>query len=247
MKKTIALTVLFLLLLVGGIITVKAFQIGKLIETGKNFVEPPSAVSSIDIKLYEWESSLTAIGSLEAAKGLLITADLSGRITKINFDAGTEVSAGDLLIEQETTTERAQLRSAKSAVALAKNNFDRIKQLYKRRVVSKSEYDSANNNYQSALAEADNIRAAIEKKSIRAPFDGRLGIRLVNLGQSINAGEPVVSLQAADQMFVNFFLPQQDLSQLEKNLSVRVKTDAVPGKVFVGKINAMCRDTSHIG
>ena len=239
MKKTIALIILCLLFLIFAIVGVKALQIFKLIETGKSFVPPPISISSVEVKPFEWETTLNSIGSLEAAKGLVITADLSGRISKINFEAGAEVSAGDLLIEQESTTERAQLRSAQSTASLAKKNFARISQLFERGVASKSDFDSAENDYRSTLAEVDNIRASIAKKSIFAPFDGRLGIRLVDLGQSIDAGEPVVSLQASDQMFVNFFLPQQDLPQLEKNLNVSVTTDAVPDQVFTGKVNAI--------
>lgn len=238
-KKSIILTVLGLFIVVSVIAGIKALQIGALIQMGENSVEPAVTVSSVNVKPYSWESTLTAIGSLEAAKGLEVTADLSGRITKIVFDAGTEVSAGDLLVEQDTSTEKAQLRAAKSDVALSKNNFDRVKQLYERKVASKSEYDNAESAYQSALASADNIRAAIEKKSIRAPFSGRLGIRLVNLGQSINAGEPVVSLQSTDLMFVNFFLPQQNLPLLKKGLTVRLQSDAVPNAVFEGTINAI--------
>lgn len=237
--KSVILTILGLFLVVLALGGAKGLQILALIEAGKNAVQPSVSISSTKVEKYQWESTLTAIGSLEAAKGLEITADLSGRITKILFDAGTEVSAGDLLVEQDTSTEKAQLRSAQSNVALEKNNFDRVKQLYSRKVASKSEYDSSQSAYQTALADADNIRASIEKKSIRAPFNGRLGIRLVNLGQSIDAGQPVVSLQSTDLMFVNFFLPQQNLPALKKELVVRLRSDAVPGKTFEGKINAI--------
>ena len=237
--KNVFFTVLGIILVIAAIALVKGLQISTLIETGKAMREPPTTISAEKVQAYEWESTLTAIGSLEAAKGLEVTADLSGRITKILFDAGSEVEVGDLLVEQNISTENAQLRAAKSAAALAKNNFSRIRQLYKRKVASKSEYDSSQNAYQSALAEVDNIAAAIEKKSIRAPFKGRLGIRLINLGQSISAGEPLVSLQATDQMFVNFFLPQQNLSQLTVGLTIRLTSDAVPDTVFTGKINAI--------
>ncbi len=238
-KKSIFFVIVGFLLLIIAIVAVKASQIFTLIETGKAVQEPPVTVSSVEVVSYEWESTLTAIGSLEAAKGLEITADLSGRITNILFDAGSEVKAGDLLVEQDTSTEKAQLRAAQSAARLAKSNFDRVEQLYRRQVATQSEFDSVKNTYQSALADADNIKAAIEKKSIRAPFDGRLGIRLVNLGQSISAGDPVVSLQATNQMFVNFFLPQQELSDLQTGLTVRLTSDAVPEKVFLGTINAI--------
>jgi membrane fusion protein (multidrug efflux system) len=237
--KNVFFTVLGIILVIAAIVSVKGLQILTLIEVGKAVQEPPTTISAEKVQAYEWESTLTAIGSLEAAKGLEVTADLSGRIIKILFDAGSEVEVGDLLVEQDISTENAQLRAAKSAAALAKNNFSRIRQLYKRKVASKSEYDSSQNAYQLALAEVDNIAAAIEKKSIRAPFKGRLGIRLIDLGQSISAGEPLVSLQATDQMFVNFFLPQQNLSQLAVGLTIRLTSDAVPDTLFTGKINAI--------
>lgn len=232
-------TIVGIILVVGAIAAVKGLQISALIDAGKTMQEPPVSISTSVVEAYEWETTLNAIGSLEAAKGLEVTADLSGRINRILFEAGSEVSAGDLLIEQDISVEKAQLRSATSAAALAKSNFTRISQLYDRKVASKSEFDSAKNAYQSALADVDNINASIEKKSIRAPFNGRLGIRLVNLGQTISAGEPVVSLQATDQMFVNFFLPQQNLPLLSKGLTVRLTSDAVPDTVFTGAINAI--------
>lgn len=239
MKKTIALTVVGLLIVIAAIAGVKALQIKSLIDMGKTAGPPPVAVSSYDVEADDWVNTLPAIGSLEAAKGLIITADLSGRISKIHFDAGSQVKAGDLLIEQDSSAEQAQLRSAQASAALAKNNLSRIDELYRKKVASKSELDNAQSAYRSAIANADNIRANIEKKSIRAPFDGSLGIRLVNLGQTINAGEPVVSLQATNQMFVNFFLPQQLLSKIKPGLTVNVTSDAVPGEVFPGKINAI--------
>ena len=237
--KNVFFTLVGIVLVIGAIVLVKVLQISTLIETGKNQQIPATTISAQKAQTYEWETTLKAIGSLEAAKGLEVTADLSGRITKVLFDAGSEVEAGDLLIEQDVSTEKAQLRAAQSASVLAKNNFSRVRQLYKSKVASRSEFDSSNNAYQSALAEVDNIKAAIEKKSIRAPFKGRLGIRLINLGQTISAGEPVVSLQATDQMFVNFFLPQQNLPLLSTGLTIRLTSDAVPDTVFTGKINAI--------
>ncbi|MGS2717623.1 efflux RND transporter periplasmic adaptor subunit [Eionea flava] len=235
----VLLTLVGIIFVVGAIAFVKGLQISALIESGKAMQEPPTTISSSIVEAHEWETTLQAIGSLEAAKGLEVTADLSGRINRILFEAGSEVEAGDLLVEQDISVEKAQLRSATSAAALAKSNFTRIRQLYERKVASKSEFDNAKNTYQSALADVDNINASIEKKSIRAPFNGRLGIRLVNLGQTISAGEPVVSLQATDQMFVNFFLPQQNLPLLASGLTIRLTSDAVPDTVFTGTINAI--------
>lgn len=237
--KKIILAVFGLLIVIGALVLVKGAQFSTLVAMQESFVEPPMSVSSFAVKADKWEDKLSAISSLEAAKGLLITADLAGRISKIHFDAGSEVKAGDLLVEQDTSSERAQLRSAQASASLAKNNLSRISALYKKQVVSKSELDNAKSQYQSAIADVDNIRSIIEKKSIRAPFDGRLGIRLVNLGQTINAGESLVSLQATNKMFANFFLPQQMLSKVSVGLPIRLSSDAVPGKVFDGAINAI--------
>lgn len=239
MKKSLLLAIVALILIVGAIAFVKSAQIMALIDMGENATEPPVTVSSYAVTADRWASSLSAIGSLEAAKGLLITADLEGRIAKIHFNAGQEVQAGDLLIEQDISTERAQLRAAQAALNLAKSDLDRIRELFRKQVASKSELDRADSSYRSAAADVDNIRATIEKKSIRAPFAGKLGIRLVNLGQSINAGDAVVSLQATNQMFVNFFLPQQLLSQVSVGLPVTLTSDAVPGESFSGAINAI--------
>lgn len=239
MIKAVSLALFGLVLIVALLSGSKISQIRAMIDNGRSFTEPPTMVSTTNVINDEWENTLSSIGSLEAAEGLVITSTLSGRISKIHFNAGSEVKAGDLLVEQDTSSERAQLRSAKASAALAKTNLKRIEALYAKKVASKSEYDSAKSNYDSAVADADNILSSIEKKSIRAPFAGRLGIRLVNLGQTINAGEPVVSLQATNQMFVNFSLPQQHLSRVQANLPVRVTTDAIPNKQFEGKINAI--------
>ena len=243
MKKTILLTLAGLLVVILLIAVSRCHRRctipGALISMGKNFVEPPIAISSFEVKSEQWERTLSTIGSLEAAKGLSITAELSGRVDKILFEAGSQVKAGDLLIKQDVSTEMAQLRSAQANAALAEKTLERTTELYNKSIASKSEYDNAQSTYRSAIANVDNIQATIDKKHIRAPFAGQLGIRLVNLGQSINAGEPVVSLQATDSMFANFSLPQQSLADIKANLAVRLTSDAVPNKTFTGYINAI--------
>jgi membrane fusion protein (multidrug efflux system) len=143
------------------------------------------------------------------------------------------------LIQQDTSEEQARLRSNQAAAALAKSTLERITKLYNQKVASKSELDNSKSTYDSAVANVDNTKAAIEKKSIRAPFAGRLGIRLVNLGQFINTGDSVVSLQAIDKMYVNFSLPQQFNSKVDVGLAIRLESDAVPEKQFLGSINAI--------
>ncbi len=237
MKKTIALLILILSAVIGSIVAVKADQFITLSNLPNDV--PSQTISTFDVAQKPWQQSFLAIGTLEAFKGLVVTADLSGRVTAIHFEAGSEVKTGDLLVEQDTSAERAQLRSAEAEAALTGSNLNRIRALYRQKVASKAELDNAQSAYSAARASVDNILAAIEKKSIRAPFDGRLGIRQINLGQTIDAGQAVVSLQATNQMFVNFSLPQKSLSQLKVGLVVRLSIDVEPDKVFEGQISTI--------
>lgn len=239
MKKTFFWVVVGLCLVIGSLVYVKYEQISTLISSGENFTPPATTTTSFNVQKTSWEQTLSSIGSLEATKGLIVTADISGRISNVLFEAGSEVKAGDLLIQQDTSEEQASLRSNQAAAALAKSTLERITKLYNQNVASKSELDNSKGTYDSAVANVDNTRAAIEKKSIRAPFAGRLGIRLVNLGQFINTGDAVVSLQAIDKMYVNFSLPQQFNSKVDVGLFIRLESDAVPGKQFLGSINAI--------
>jgi len=189
--------------------------------------------------LQTWESLLPAVGSLAAVQGVTVTAELTGKVVQIAFTPGSRVKAGDMLVKQDTSSEEAQLRSAEAAAALAKLNVERLGKLLAERTIAQSQYDNAEAGYKQAVAQADNIRASIAKKTIRAPFDGRLGIRLVNLGQVLNEGEAIVSLQSLDPIFVNFALPQQQLSSIKAGLAIRVTTDALPGEIIQGKITAI--------
>ncbi len=239
MKKRIALTLLGLLVVIGTLGGVKALQIKDLIAAGADAVPPRTAVTAVDVTVTRWETTFKAIGTLEAAQGVVITADLPGRVSELFFDGGERVSAGDVLVQQETSTEDAQMKAAESDLALASSNLDRVNRLYNSKVVSRSEYDSARSQASAAQAQLDNIKASLAKKRIVAPFDGRLGLRLVDIGQDLAQGVGIVSLQAFDPMRVNFSLPQQALASITDGLQVRVSTDAVPGRVFGGKITAI--------
>jgi membrane fusion protein (multidrug efflux system) len=172
-------------------------------------------------------------------QGVTVTAELTGKVVQIAFNPGTKVNAGDLLVKQDTSSEEAQLRAAEAAAALAKLNVERLGKLLAERTIAQSQYDNAEASYKQAIAQADNIRASIAKKTIRAPFAGRLGIRLVNLGQVINEGEAIVSLQSLDPIYVNFSLPQQQLPKVQTGLGVRITTDALPGELIEGNITAI--------
>ena len=239
MKKKIFIAFCVLLVIAGVLGGVKFLQINRMIAQGKEFVPPPATVTTAPVVSMAWEQRLTAVGSLEAVQGVTVTAELSGKIEQIAFAPGAHVEAGDLLVQQDISSEEAQRRSEEATLALKKANHDRAKELLADKVVTQAAYDQALAEYKQALAAIDNIRSVIAKKTIRAPFAGRLGIRLVNLGQILEGGEPVVSLQAMDPIFVNFLLPQNQIAQIQPGLTVRIRTDALPGQEIQGRVTAI--------
>ncbi len=239
MKKAIFLTLLGLILVVGTLAGIKALQIRKMIEKGKEFVPPPEIVTAASVTASSWETLLTAVGSLAAVQGVTITAEVTGKAVAIAFESGSMVEAGVLLVQQDIGVEQALLRSAESVAELNRLEFDRTKKLLADNVVSPSDFDSAKAQFTQAQAQADNIRAVIAKKTIRAPFAGRLGIRQINLGQVLNDGQAIVTLQSLDPIYVNFSLPQHMLAKIRTGLPVRVTSDALPDQVVTCTITAI--------
>jgi membrane fusion protein (multidrug efflux system) len=239
MAKRIILTLIGLILLIGALAGIKYLQIRKMIAQQAQFIPPPETVTVAEARKEDWETLLTAVGSLDAVQGVTVEAELPGKVTWIAFEPGAEVKKGTLLVKQDTLSEEARLPGARAAVAETKRNLQRSESLLADNIISQSEYDSALTAYRQAVAEAEDIRATISKKQISAPFSGRLGIRLVNLGEMLEAGQPIVSLQSLDPIFVNFLLPQQHLAQLQTGLTVRLTSDALTGKVLEGRITTI--------
>lgn len=238
--KPILLTILGVTLIVGVLAGIKALQIGTLIKQGKAVQIPPEVVTTTQVESQSWESLVTATGTLEAVQGVTVAAELTGKITDIAFEPGVLIKAGDLLVQQDIAAETAQLRSAEAAVALARVTFERTRKMLATKTVAEANYDNAEAQLKQALAQADIIRATIDKKTIRAPFSGRLGIRQVNIGQIIQENTPIVSLQALDPIFVNFLVPQQQLRQMQVGYTVRITSDALPnGRSVSGTITAV--------
>ena len=239
MKKTIILSILGLALVIGVLGGVKGLQIKRMIAQGEQFVPPPETVTTSVVQSAVWPSELVAVGSLEAVQGVVVTAELPGKVVKIAFEPGRAVKAGDLLVQQDITLETAQLRSAEATMELARLNLERAKELLPENVITRSSFDNADAEYKQAAAQADTFRATIAKKTIRAPFAGRLGLRLVNLGQTLDGGDPIVSLQSMDPIFANFQLPQQELAKIRRGLPVKLTADALPGLTIEGTITAV--------
>jgi membrane fusion protein, multidrug efflux system len=239
MKKRILFAVLGLIALIAILGGIKALQIRTMIAQGKKFVPPAETVTTTRVTADSWESALTAVGTLNAVQGVTVAAELAGKVVKIAFEPGTAVKKGALLLKQDTTSEEAQLPGALAQVTLMRANLKRADELAAEGIISRADHDTAVANAGQAQAQADNIRATIAKKTIRAPFSGRLGIRQANLGQILAEGNPVVTLQSLDPIFVDFTLPQQQFSQVHLGLPVKVTGDALEGETIQGRITAI--------
>ena len=223
-----------IVLIIGG---VKGLQIRKMMSSKPPM--PVETVSSAEVKEVDWAPVLPSVGSISAMQGATVATELGGTVTEIGFENGALAKKGDLLIKLDASSEEAQLRSADADAELAKADVERSRDLATRKVISKAELDAAEAKAAQKIAGADNMRAMIAKKAIRAPFDGQLGIRQVNIGQMINAGQQVVQIQALDSVYVDFALPQQHLARLSSGLEVRVTTDAIADRQFNGKLSAI--------
>lgn len=239
MKKRIAFSLIGLLILVAVLGGIKTFQIRAMIDQGKKFVPPPETVTTSVVTSETWDSSLTAVGTLNAVQGVTVAAELPGKVIGIEFEPGTAVKKGDILLRQDTSSEQAQLPGLLSQVNLYVTNLERANQLLAKGLISRADRDSAVANAEQAQAQAENIRATIAKKTIRAPFSGSLGIRQVNLGQILREGDPIVTLQSLDPIYADFTLPQQQLPQVRTGLAVQVTSDALPGMTINGRITAI--------
>ena len=222
----------------GGI---KVMQIRNLMP-GASHQMPPETIASAIVKEEKWEGTMSAIGSVAASQGVNVTTELGGKVAEIGFESGAVVAQGDLLVRLDTTSEKAQLRAAEAQVELARLTAERTKKLRVENTLSQAELDSANASLEQNQANAEAIRAAIAKKTICAPFAGRLGIRLVNLGEFLDVGKPIVSLQALGTLHLDFSLPQQELAQLKTGMKVRLTTDTYPDKKFDGTLTAINPD-----
>lgn len=218
---------------------VKFKQIQTAIAQGAAFQPPPEAVTTIVAHQEDWPSTINAIGTVAAVRGVTVSADLPGVVERIAFESGQAVRQGDVLAVLDTRQERAQLAAADAQHDLARLNYDRMNGLLGERVISRAEFDRATADQRQAEARAGEIKAAIERKTIRAPFSGILGLRQINLGQYLSAGDALVSLEALDPIYVNFGVPQQSAGQMQRGRSVRVTIDGVADGEFVGRITAV--------
>jgi membrane fusion protein, multidrug efflux system len=200
---------------------------------------PPEAVTTIVAKQEKWPATLNVIGTMVAVQGVTVSADLPGTVARIAFDSGKSVNAGDVLVELDTRQERAQLAAIEAQRDLAHINFNRMQQLVKEGVVAQTEYDNAIAQQRATDAQVGEIRATIARKTIRAPFSGILGIRQINLGQYLAAGQAIVPLQALNPIYVNFSVPQEEGAKVRVGRAIRVTSNDAAGAGFTGRVTAI--------
>jgi membrane fusion protein (multidrug efflux system) len=234
---------LFMLVLVGvvlgGLFGFKAFVGGKIKEAMASMADLPQTVSAAKAASSDWQPRIDAVGSLRAVRGADLSLEVAGMVEEITFQSGDEVQAGQVLMRLRNDDDVAKLQSLEATAQLAQITYDRdVKQL-KAQAISQAIVDNDEANLRNAKAQVAQQKAMVDKKTLRAPFAGRLGLRQVDLGQYLSAGTVIATLQSLDPIFVDFLLPQQSVAQLSVGQTVRVKVDAFPGREFAGKITAI--------
>jgi membrane fusion protein (multidrug efflux system) len=227
---------LVLVLLLGG---VKAGQIVTMVRAGESFAPPPESVASAQVERTEWEATRGAVGSLVASRGVTLAAELPGTVREITFESGSSVRKGTPLVRLDTSTEQAQLASAEAEASLAKLSLERARMLRRSESGTQADLDAAEARAKQASAAVATLQATIAKKTIRAPFDGRISIRQVELGQVVAPGTPIASLQSVSPIHAEFWVPQQALADLRAGQRASVRTDAFPEARWDGEITTV--------
>ena len=239
MTKRMVIMLIFAGLLFGGIFGFQAFK-AKMV---KKFMSsqgiPPQAVSTIQAGEQSWQRQIEVVGTLQAVCGADLAPEVSGLVSKINFKSGDEVKTGTLLVGLDASADLAKLQSLKATADLAEKTYLRDLKQFKEQAISQATLDADAANLKSASAQVAQQQALVDQKSIRAPFAGRLGIRAVDLGQYLNPGAKIVTLQALDPIFVDFYLPQKSIGEVAVGQQVSVKTDAFPDQSFAGTVSAI--------
>ena len=239
MFKKIVFALVLVAAVAGVLAGIKAMQIKAMIAQGESFSAPPAVVSTVNASAALWDTVYTAVGSVAAVQGVTMTAEAPGKVVGIHFDSGDRVKAGDVLAQLDVSEESARLRALEATENLSRLNLRRIESLVAQRSTAKSDYDAALAEHRQILAQMDALKAFVAKKTVRAPFDGVLGIRRINLGQNLGDSDVIAPLQRLDRVRVEFSLPQQQVGGVLAGATVRVTTDALPGQTLEGRLSAV--------
>jgi len=238
-RRVWIIAILALLAVVVILAGIKAAQIATMIKAGKSFAPPPEAVTSAKVESVEWQASRPAVGTLVPVRGVTLASEVAGLVREIGFDSGAFVRRDDMLVKLDTSVEEAQLAAARADADLARTNLVRARSLRAAGSNTPADLDQAETRARSAAANVATLQATIAKKTIRAPFEGRLSIRQVELGQVMASGTPIASLQSIDPIHAEFWLPQQTLSELKIGMKARLRTDVFPQANWEGTLTTV--------
>lgn len=240
MPRRMKVMIIALIVVFGGLVAYNLFRSYMIKQFFKNFAAPTVTISTVKAKSTTWNPAIHAVGNFIAIQGVDISAEASGNVTKISFKSGDFAKKGTELITIDDSIDQATLKDAKAKLTLSTINFKRQSDLLSRQAASTSSVDTAKANLEEAKALVEKTEASIRQKHISAPFDGRLGVRQVNLGQYVSQGSTnIVTLQSQDPMYLRFFLPEQNLTKLFVGQDIRFAVEAYPGQLFSGKISAI--------
>ena len=239
MNKRIVLTVLVALVVFAAIFGTKHLQNQKAQAAMAARKPVPAAVVTAQAVAEKWRTTVHAVGALESFQGIVIRSEIEGRVLRVAFESGARIQAGEPLVEMDVSSETALLTSNEASAKLAALNLDRARGLRESNANTAADLDAAVATAAEATAAIESTKATLAKKRIVAPFSGRLGLRRVNVGQFLNKGDEVVTLEATDPIYADFSVPQQEVSNLKPGQTVIVTTDAFPNREFAGKLEAI--------
>ena len=223
----------------GGFFAFQNFKAHMIAQVMASMANPPQTVSTVTAEMQDWQPHMQAVGSLRAVNGADLSLEVSGIVGELHFNSGDDVSAGTVLLRLRADDDAAKLQALQATADLAQITYDRDVKQWKAQAISQATVDNDTFNLKNARAQVEQQKAMVDKKVLRAPFAGHLGIRAVDVGQYLNAGTTVVTLQALDPIYADFFLPQQALDQVKIGQAITAHVDTYPGHPFSGKITAI--------
>ena len=232
------IVIIFLGVVLGGIFGYKFMQFGQMKEMLSQ-PQPPAIISATEARQVSWTPSIKAVGGIEAVNGIQVANEVPGVVEEINFESGDMVSQGDVLIRLNSDIDQAAVGTRRAEAQLARQEFNRVSDLLPKRAVSQSEYDKAKANYDAAQARVKEAEAQLSKKVIRAPFDGKLGLRMVDQGEYLATGTPIVEINMLDPIYVDYTLSEKDLPMVDQGYEVEATVASVPDQVFAGQVSAI--------
>ncbi|MEX0604680.1 MAG: efflux RND transporter periplasmic adaptor subunit [Marinobacter sp.] len=232
------IVILFLGVVLGGIFGYKFYQFGQMAEQSSQ-PQPPAVISAVKAKVEAWQPAVKAVGSIVAVNGIQVANEVPGVVEEINFESGDTVKKGDVLVRLNSAIDEAAVRTRKAEAQLAEQDFKRVSDLLPRRAVSQSQYDESKANFDAAEARVNEAEAQLSKKVIRAPFDGAVGLRMVDQGEYLATGSPIVEINMLDPIYADYTLSEKELAKIATGYAVEVTVAAVPGENFAGEVSAV--------